>query len=61
MNERIYKIYQVYLRFTNSKQTKSNELDLIKKDIGKDILNTKFKEEDTEKIDLSVYFDQDKK
>lgn len=61
MNEKLYKIYELYLKITNSKKVKRKELDTLKKEIGKDILNTKLREEDIEEVDLSFYFDNSKK
>jgi hypothetical protein len=61
MNEKLYKIYELYLKITNSKQVKRKELDTLKKEIGKDILNTKLREEEVEEVDLSFYFDSSKK
>ena len=60
MNEKLYKIYELYLKITNSKKVKRKELDILKKEIGKDILKTKIREEDIEEIDLSFYFDSSK-
>lgn len=58
MNEIIYKMY---LKFTNSKQIINEDLDSIKKEIGDEILNSKFKENiENEEIDLSVYFNNNK-
>tara|TARA_Y100000588_G_scaffold321228_1_gene352431 strand:- start:148758 stop:148946 length:189 start_codon:yes stop_codon:yes gene_type:complete len=61
MNEKLYKIYELYLKITNSKKVKRKELDTLKKEIGKDILNTKLREEEIEEIDLSFYFDSSRK
>ena len=61
MNEKLYKIYELYLKKTNSKKVKRKELDTLKKEIGKDILNTKLREEEIEEIDLSFYFDSSRK
>lgn len=57
MNEKFYSLYKFYLKLTNSKEISKNELDDIKKEVGKNVLNTKFKdEEDEEDIDLNLYF-----
>tara|TARA_Y100001960_G_scaffold334141_1_gene445759 strand:- start:55053 stop:55262 length:210 start_codon:yes stop_codon:yes gene_type:complete len=61
MNEKLYKIYELYLKITNSKKIKRKELDTLKKEIGKDILNTKLREEEVEEVDLSFYFDSSRK
>jgi hypothetical protein len=61
MNEKLYKVYELYLKITNSKKVKRKELDTLKKEIGKDILNTKLREEEVEEVDLSFYFDSSKK
>lgn len=61
MNEKLYKIYELYLKITNSKKVKRKELDTLKKEIGKDILNTKLREEEVEEVDLSFYFDSSRK
>lgn len=61
MNERLYKIYKIYLKLTSSKKPEELDLESIKKDIGKEILKTKIIEDDQEEFDLNMYFKNRKK
>lgn len=60
MNEKFYKLYKIYLKLTNSKEITENELEQIKKEVGKSVLNNKMKDEDPEdlSIDLDFYFNK---